>query len=304
MQEKKYGLFTTITMITGIVIGSGIFFKSDDILQYTNGNMLLGIAVFLIAAIAIIFGCLTIAQLAGRSDATGGVIGYAEEFVGRKAAGALGWFQVIFYFGTLVPVVAWVSGIYACQLFQIESTLDNQMMIGFVIMTLFFAMNMLSGAVGGYFQNASMIIKLIPLLLFAVIGMIYGKPGAVISHDIESIKSTGVSAGWLTAFAPIAFSYDGWIVAVSIGHKIKNSKRNLPIALIISPLVILACYILYFVGITSLLGTDTVMAQGNDSVFLAATQIFGHIGGKLILIFVIISVLGTLNGLILGFIQL
>ncbi len=78
MQEKRYGLLTAITMITGIVIGSGIFFKSDDVLRYTNGNMLLGIIVFLIAAIAIVFGSLTISQLASRPDEPGGLISYAE----------------------------------------------------------------------------------------------------------------------------------------------------------------------------------------------------------------------------------
>ena len=46
MQKEKYGFFTAVTMITGIVIGSGIFFKSDNILEYTNGNVTLGILVF------------------------------------------------------------------------------------------------------------------------------------------------------------------------------------------------------------------------------------------------------------------
>ena len=60
MEKKKYGLITAITMIVGIVIGSGIFFKSDNILIYTNGSIEKGIVVFSIAAIGIIFGSLTI----------------------------------------------------------------------------------------------------------------------------------------------------------------------------------------------------------------------------------------------------
>ena len=36
---KKYGLFTAITMIVGICIGSGIFFKSDNVLIATNGSI-------------------------------------------------------------------------------------------------------------------------------------------------------------------------------------------------------------------------------------------------------------------------
>ena len=56
MQEKRYGLFTAIAMIVGTVIGSGIFFKSDNILVYTNGDILKGILVFTFAAFGIIFG--------------------------------------------------------------------------------------------------------------------------------------------------------------------------------------------------------------------------------------------------------
>lgn len=71
---KKYGLSTTITMIIGICIGSGIFFKSDNILIATNGSIFLGALLFIIAAISIIFGCLTIGELAVRTDKVGGLI--------------------------------------------------------------------------------------------------------------------------------------------------------------------------------------------------------------------------------------
>ena len=46
MEHKRYGRVTAITMISGIVIGSGIFFKSDNVLVYTGGNVLLGVAVW------------------------------------------------------------------------------------------------------------------------------------------------------------------------------------------------------------------------------------------------------------------
>jgi len=35
--EKKYGLPTAIAMVVGVVIGSGVFFKADDVLTLTNG---------------------------------------------------------------------------------------------------------------------------------------------------------------------------------------------------------------------------------------------------------------------------
>lgn len=304
MHKKKYGLITAITMITGIVIGSGIFFKSDDILSYTEGNVLLGIFVFCVAAIAIIFGCLTISQLAMRTDKPGGLIAYAEEFVGVGVSCVFGWFQTFLYLPTIAAVVAWVTGMYITQLFGLPSSIESWTIIGIIILIVFYIFNILSAKLGGYFQNGAMLIKLIPLIIIAIAGLIFGNPSTILQSDFHTIGKATVSASWITAFAPIAFSFDGWIVSTSICHEIKDSKRNLPIALTVAPLVILLAYVTYFVGMTSLVGTDKVLAQGNDSVYTAANMLFGNLGAKLILVFVIISILGTVNGLVLGFIRM
>jgi APA family basic amino acid/polyamine antiporter len=295
MYQRRYGLFTAVTMIIGIVIGSGIFFKADNVLSYTNGNVLLGIIIFCVAAIAIIFGCLTISQLATRTDKPGGVIAYTEEFVGIGPSCAFGWFQTFLYLPTLAAVVAWVSGIYICQLFGLEITLERSTLIGVGCLTVLFITNTLSAKAGGYFQNAAMIIKMIPLLIIAIAGLLLGHPTGLIAEGITGFGQAKAAGGWLAAFAPIAFSFDGWIVATTICNEIKNSKRNLPLALTISPLVILLAYVMYFVGITALLGPGTILEQGDGSAFLAATKLFGNIGAKFILIFVVISVLGTVN---------
>lgn len=84
MKKTGYGLFTTIAMIIGVVIGSGIFFKSDNILVATNGSIALGVLVFCIAAIAIIFGSLTISELAARNSEAGGLIAYAEQSYNKQ----------------------------------------------------------------------------------------------------------------------------------------------------------------------------------------------------------------------------
>ena len=51
--ERKYGLFTAICMVVGIVIGSGVFFKAQTILQKTGGDMPMGILAWLISKIRI-----------------------------------------------------------------------------------------------------------------------------------------------------------------------------------------------------------------------------------------------------------
>ena len=246
--QKKYGLFTAITMISGIVIGSGIFFKADDVLTYTQGNVTLGVIVFVVAAISIIFGSLSIAQLAMRTDKPGGIIAYAEEFISPKAATAFGWFQTFLYFGTLIPVVDYVAALYICTLFGLEPTIQMTTIIGFIAFLLLFIINVISARLGGILQNTAMIAKLIPLIVIAICGIIFGKPSENFANDMEVFRTTGTGLGFLAAFTPIAFAFDGWTVSTSIGHEIRNSKRNLTLALICTPIVVLILYLLYFIG--------------------------------------------------------
>jgi len=300
MIERKYSLFTTIAMIVGIVIGSGIFFKSDNVLVFTNGNIIQGVLVFVIAAFSIVFGSLAISELASRTDEAGGVISYAEEHWSKSIACAFGWFQTLIYLPTICAIVAWVVGIYTTILFGIESTLEIQVLIGAAIMTILYAINILSYKFGGYLQNASTIIKLIPLILIAFLGLAFGNPKPVLDESIRTIGGTT----WIAAIAPIAFSFDGWIVSTSIGHEIKNSKRNLPLALVISPIIILLIYVLYFIGISTYLGPEKIIAMGDAHVNEAAIGIFGAAGAKAVLTFVVISVIGTVNGLVIGLIRM
>ncbi|MBE6053743.1 MAG: APC family permease [Clostridium sartagoforme] len=300
MKKNEYGLFTAIGMIVGIVIGSGIFFKSDNILVATNGSISLGIIVFCIAALGIIFGSLTISELASRESKAGGIISYAEYSYNESIACAFGWFHTFLYYPTLIAVVSWVSGIYICMLFGIEGGLALNTTIGFIVMVVFYILNVLSAKLGGYFQNASTVIKIIPLILIAFAGIFFGNPSYIQVGDVVHMKS----ASWLAAIAPIAFSFDGWIIATSIGHEIKDSKKNLPKALVMAPLFILLIYVLYFAGISIYIGPEKIMALGDAHVDLVANMIFGAWGAKIILTFVVISILGTVNGLIMGHIRL
>ncbi len=301
MQQSRYNLFTAIALIVGVVIGSGIFFKSDNILVATGGSVILGILVFVVAAISIVFGCLTIAELAARTDRPGGVLSYAKEFISPSMGSAYGWFQTFIYLPTITAILAWVSGIYFCILFNVEQTLEIQIVAGIGCFLVLFATNIFSAKIGGHFQSAAMVIKLIPLVIIGFAGLLFGGTG---EHFTSAAVSEIGSTGWIAAIAPIAFSFDGWIISTSVAYEIKNSKRNLPLALVISPLIILVLYIIYFVGISNLVGPAEIMNSGDAHLDFAANMIFGPSGAKILMLFVFISVLGTLNGLVMAMIRM
>lgn len=302
MKKKQYSLFTAISMIVGIVIGSGIFFKADDILRFTGGSVALGVLVFMVAAISIVFGSLTIAQLAFLSDRAGGIITYMEETWSKAFASSFGFFHTLVYYPTLIVIITWVSGIYLPMLFGFESTLEMQCIIGFIATCTLFFINVYSKKLGDYFQISSAIIKIIPLILIAVAGVTIGDINT--NFTVAPIVADTGKFAFISAIVPIAFSFDGWIVTTSIAHEVKNSKKALPIALVVSPVFILLIYSLYLIGISAIVGPGQIIELGDAHVYQAAITIFGDLGAKIILIFVVISVLGAANGLVIGLIRL
>ncbi|HWQ78257.1 MAG TPA: APC family permease [Anaerovoracaceae bacterium] len=303
-QRRDYSLFTSIAMIVGIVIGSGIFFKSDNMLGYTGGNVGLAVMVFCIAAFTIIFGCLTFSQLAALTDKPGGVITYANEFAGKNWAVMFGWFQTFIYYPTLTVLLSWVVGVYAGLTMGWELTFTGQLGVGLIWFFVCFLYNILSAKIGGWFQEASMVIKLIPLFAIALGGLIFGDPIAVIRNPSAEAIEAAKTLGWAAAIGPIAFSFDGWVVSMAVAHEVRNSRVNVPRALVAAPLFVLAAYLMYFLGITGYLGVGKVMELGDESVAVAATGLLGPAFAGVIYIFVTISVMGTVNGVILGFIRL
>ncbi len=299
-KREKYGLITSITMIIGICIGSGIFFKSDNVLAATGGSVPLGILVFAIAAISIVFGGLAISELASRTDKPGGIIAYSEEFVSRRFACCIGWFQTLVYYPALIAVVSWVIGVYFCILFAIPASFPVQLAIGIGFYAASYLLNTFAPKAGGAMQNITTFLKLVPLVVIAVLGLAFGDPLRGISQVAPAQLQT---AGWLSAIGPVAFSYDGWIVSTSISHEIRDAKRNLPKALVLAPLLVMLVYILYFTGVASLLPANEIVVLGDDHVAAIARNLLGDMGARVILIFIIISVVGTVNGLVLGFIR-
>jgi APA family basic amino acid/polyamine antiporter len=300
--KRKFGFLTTIAMIVGIVIGSGIFYRTDDILTAVGGDVLLGVIAFVIGGLGIVFGGLSIASLAKRDEHVGGIITYCEMTWGKQVGYLAGWFQVFFYYPALVAVIAWVAALYTSILFGFADPLFGleTWILTVSYLTVIFVLNALETKGAGKFQSFAMIAKLGALAVLAVTGLLFGDPAGVIG--VGPIQAA--SGGLLFALVSTAFAYDGWQVAPSIAHEIKDPKKNLPLALTVAPVLIMVLYIAYFLGISAVVGPQEVMALGNASVDAFANQFFGAAGAKVLLVFVVTSVLGTTNGLTLGYIRL
>ena len=157
----------------------------------------------------------------------------------------------------------------------------------------------LSPRLAGKFQTSTTIIKLIPIGLMAVVGIFYGLLSGTLSNNFQtSAVVSGTSDNPLfAAVCSTAFAYEGWIIATSINAEIKDSKKNLPRALTIGGIVIVAAYLFYYLGVAGGATNQELIEQGATVAF---TNIFGGVTGNLLKLFIAVSCFGTTNGLMLA----
>lgn len=312
--ERKYGLFTAICMVVGIVIGSGVFFKAQVILEKTGGNMPLGILAWLIGGVIMLVCVLTFANMSQKYEKVNGIVDYAEATVGPKYGYLVGWFMTTIYYPTLTSVLAWLSARYTL-VFLTSVNPDLPLVVpveqgGCVVgpeciaLMLFYlccgyAVNALSPKLAGKLQTSTTVIKFIPLTLMAVVGIVYGLTTGQLASNFAN-PALGYEVIGNPLFAAVcatAFAYEGWIIATSINSELKDSKKNLPKALIIGGLIIIATYLFYYIGVAGGASNDQLIREGATVAFL---NIFGNVFGNILNLFVAISCLGTMNGLMLG----
>ena len=313
--KKKYGLITAICMVVGIVVGSGVFFKAEAMLNITNGDLPVALLSWLIGGCVMVISAYTFAVMGTKFEKINGVVDYSEALVGSKYAYYVGWFMATIYYPAMTSALAWLSARYTMVLFGFELNSAETMVLAFVYLILSFALNTLSPKLAGHFQVSTTVIKLIPLILMAVVGTIYGIKNGVLIDNMNSVvelvkdaegnivSSTQVARQGVSTHLILAgvctsvFAYEGWVIATAINSELKDAKKNLPRALVLGTIIVVVVYMLYYIGISGSIKTAELLPNGAS---LAFKTIFGNVAGTILTVFIAVSCLGTLNGLTLA----
>lgn len=297
--EKRYGLPTAICMVVGIVIGSGIFFKTESVLSMTGGNVITGVLSLLIMGLVMLFCAYAFSLLSQKYGKINGVVDYAEAACGPKYAYYLGWFMTYVYTPNIAGVLCWVSARYIGALFGFDATGGEVLAIAGLILVGDTFLNAYAPKLSGKLQVSTTVIKLIPLLLMAVVGTAAGLANGQLIENVSAGASSDISTmGGLTAsVVSLAFAFEGWILATSINAELKDAKKTLPRALIIGAVVIVAVFVLYYMGICGAISVEELTASGAPMAF---KKLFGNAFGTILSVFIVISCLGTANGVIIA----
>lgn len=294
---QKYGLFTAICMVVGTVIGSGVFFKAQNVLVSTGGDMTVGIAAWIISGLLMIICSFQFAVMATKYEKVSGVVDYAEATCGKTYAYYIAWFMANIYYPGMTSVLSWVSARYFGALFGWEINGPEVLALSGFFLIASYTLNTLSPKLAGKFQVSTTVIKLIPITLMAVIGTCVGLANGTLTNNFATVAVGNSHGGLFAAVVATVFAYEGWIVATSINAELKNPKRNMPIALAVGSLIVVSAYVLYFVGVAGGADTAVLIEKGAPTAFVG---VFGKVGGNLLNICIAISCLGTLNGLMVG----
>jgi len=328
---KSISFKQALLIAIGTSIGSGIYFKSTAVLRASQGNVMAAIMGWLILGLTFAFAGLAVSVLANKTERNGGILAYVEDAFGEKAGFATGWFFSVLYSPTQVGILAWVLATYFLQIFNHNTDTVGVsrfylLIAAFVI--LIFTWNIISTRFTAMVSSVSTSIKLIPLIIVPVFAFAGFAPanwnnimdGATLVANnpeaIELINQSGLTynsnASFFSLFIgpllAMAFTFDGWHTVGSFSVDMENPKRDLAKVFSISLLIVTLFYTLYSLGLSLLMPADQIITAGDAHVEYAVRNLFsliagdqfGYIMGKLVIVIVCISVLGTTNSFAMG----
>lgn len=302
--KKQYGIWTGIAMVVGIVIGSGVFLKAGGVLKLAGGNLKLSILAWFIGGLIMITSSFCFAVFATKVTKYNGVVDYVELASNEKIGYSLAWMITSFYYPIVASIVALFAGSYFFKMIGLNIGLTDwqNFLFAFGIITLVVIMNYLSPIIASKFQISATIVKLIPILLIAIGGLF---ASLIVGNDygiINAFKNNaeGYELNFGEAVKKTAFAYEGWVCATAINAELKDSKKNLPKALVGGTIAILVFYIVYYVSLSAILGNEANIIQDEKAPIVAFQKMFGTIGGSIFTFFIMISCLGTVNGVTMG----
>ncbi len=319
---RSLGLFTTIMMVIGGVIGSGIF-RKPGVMAAQVGSPELLLGVWLLAGVITLFGALANAEIASMIPETGGQYVYFDRMYGPFAAFLYGWAVFAVIQTGSIAAVAYVFAEYAThfvKLPEVSASLAAWSIhfpfIGDVaplkeigtkglaaaLILLLTAVNYIGVKFGGLVQNVFTIAKVAAMALLIVGAFLLPTGGSVANLTTPSpvIHPHGFAllAAMAAALQGAFWAYDGWNKITYVAGEVKDPQRNIPRGLIIGMLIVTAIYLLMNVAYAFVLPIDQ-MAQSKLVAADVAEKCFSG-GGRWIAAAVMISTLGATNAIILA----
>ncbi len=281
--KRGLGLGGAVSILIGYVIGASIFILIGPIAFKTGPALWV---TYLIASLPAIFMCFTSAQIGSSMPVAG-----ANYVTVSRTMGPFWGFMTVWtiMITTLIgiPLVAYgfaeYLGFFIPGLPPMETA---------IVVTIVFALiNIIGISFTGWIQNLMVILMMLALALFGIGGVFFIKP-----ENIVPLMPHGFSPVVMAAI-PAYFSYVGFMVLAELGEEIRRPSRNIPLAILISFLVVTVAYLLTTFVLTGILPYES-LGGTKAAVAVAAKTFLPLWAVAFISIGAILAAFTTVNGIL------
>jgi len=289
--NRKLGLGAAVALSVGTTIGSGIFSSISTVAE-ASGSAVITILAFIIGGLIILPQNLIMAELATAYPENGGHYVYIKHAGWRNLAFLTGW--AVFWANdpAAIAIVALASVQYLSYLVPMGSLVIKLVACVIIMILMFLHIRTVEG--GGKFQAAITAVKILPFIFMIGIGL-FNLRGDLISAPAIAGAPVGLAA-ILAGVSATSWSYDGMGAVCYMTGEIKNPKKTMPRALIVSVLIIAGLYSLLTLVVTGTLPFDQLI---NSTAPLADAgaklPILGGISGAFVAAAGVIVMIGCLS---------
>ena len=298
---RRLGLWSAVAVVIGTTIGSGIFRSPASIANRLPGPLPL-FTVWVVGGALALCGALTLAEIAGAFPQTGGIYVFLREGWGRLVAFLFGWAELVIIRAAALGAIAITFAEYFLRVLGFDPTkppYDSYAhyvaAVSIVVMAL---VNIIGVRLSSWVQNVTTIAKYFALVFIVLVALALGLPRTG-GHFVPAVPagSFSVSAFGL-ALVSVLWAYDGWADLSFISGEVKDPRRNMPRALILGTVAIVAIYLLANVAYMAVMPVAEI--RGSPLVAAdVAQRLIGAGGVAFVSITVMLSTFGTLNGSVL-----
>jgi basic amino acid/polyamine antiporter, APA family len=237
--KRSLGLWSATAINVGAIIGGGIFVVTGIVAGYAGSAMIVSMAV---AAVIALFTALSFTELATWQPVEGSSYEYTRQLVSPFAGFLSGWMWVVSNtFGG-----AAVSLGFAFYLRAAISALPANL-VAAALCLVFTALNLYGVRQSAWLNNVLVAIKLAVLAFFVVFGLFFFR--AANFAPFTPFSSSVIFGAYF-----IFFAYGGFARATVVAEEVKDARRNVPKAVLVSLGISTAVYILVGVVAVGLVG--------------------------------------------------
>jgi len=285
---RRLSFLDSLSIVVGIVIGGGIFVVPNLVARNLPSEGLI-LSAWIFAGVVSFFGALACAELGAAIPSTGGQYVFLRESYGPFAGFLYGWTMFVVARTAQVSWLAVTFSLYVSYFVPLTPVVAK--LLALTALALFTTINYRGAEAGALVQKSFTFAKLAGLLV--IIGAAFlAKP-----HDATPPPAVAAFPFSQFGIAMIAclLGYDGWVQVSFVAGEIKRPQRNILLALSSGLAICSGVYLLTNVAYLRVLSIPEIAASEHVGA-TAAERTMGPVGGSLVSLIILISVIGTLNG--------